>query len=473
MKVYEKKSFPRRSQELVKMHKDGKLTFDNAVQRNLGWNDKQKSLLIHSMIIDFPIPPMYCNCQFEDSKCKVYDFLDGKQRTLGAIIPFLKDEFALIGVPVINTDENSDDDDSADPEKLIDVNGLKYSELSEEFRDKVKNYSLTVYYYENMTQDDAEEMISRLNNGKSFTAIELTRIKAKSLDTIKEIGKHGIFNSALTEKAMNKYTNEDIVIKSWVILNSENPSFETKQIRPILESAEITPEQAEVITTVYDKVLETYTTLTGTGDKQDAKVAKRLITRTHLVSIMPIVAKLIANDTWNTEKFTAWTRKFFAGTKSATISEIYNESARNSSGKVESVKKRLNAVNDDYNAFAWVIIPKTKVQSETEQQEVKPIKHEDVLSIINEVMNETPNTNDSANISENTNSKIETEELGNELENDTVLGEDDAETLPDTSDTSENEEIAGDNAQDDDSIEIKELTIDDIPETEGLEEQAS
>jgi len=472
MKVYEKKSFPRRSQELVKMHKDGKLTFDNAVQRNLGWNDKQKSLLIHSMIIDFPIPPMYCNCQFEDSKCKVYDFLDGKQRTLGAIIPFLKDEFALTGVPVINMDEESDDDESADPEKLINVNGLKYSELSEEFRDKVKNYSLTVYYYENMTQDDAEEMISRLNNGKSFTAIELTRIKAKSLDTIKEIGKHGIFNSALTEKAINKYTNEDIAIKSWIILNSENPSFETKQIRPILESAEITPEQAEVITTVYDKVLETYTTLTGTGDKQDAKIAKRLITRTHLVSIMPIVAKLIANDTWDTEKFTAWTRKFFAGTKSATISEIYNEAARSSSGKVESVKKRLNAVNDDYNAFAWVITPKTKVQSETEEQEANPVTHEDILSIINEVMNETPGTNDSSNISENTNSEIKTEELGNESENDTVLSEDDAETLQDISDTSKDEEIAGDSTQDD-GVEIKELTIDDIPETDGLEEQAS
>ena len=457
MKVYEKKSFPRRSQELVKMHKDGKLTFDNAVQRNLGWNDKQKSLLIHSMIIDFPIPPMYCNCQFEDSKCKVYDFLDGKQRTLGAIIPFLKDEFALTGVPIINMDEESDDDESADPEKLINVNGLKYSELSEEFRDKVKNYSLTVYYYENMTQDDAEEMISRLNNGKSFTAIELTRIKAKSLDTIKEIGKHGIFNSALTEKAINKYTNEDIAIKSWIILNSENPSFETKQIRPILESAEITPEQAEVITTVYDKVLETYTILTGTGDKQDAKVAKRLITRTHLVSIMPIVAKLIANDTWNTEKFTAWTRKFFAGTKSATISEIYNEAARSSSGKVESVKKRLNAVNDDYNAFAWVIAPKTKVQSETEATKLTTAK--EIFAVLDEMKNDNAVVNDDT-VSDTIDADAQPNQ---EVTNESTDTTNDAETLPESADNME------ENAQDD-GIEVKELTLDDIPDTDDLQD---
>jgi len=119
-----------------------------------------------------------------------------------------------------------------------------------------------------------------------------------------------------------------------------------------------------------------------------------------------------------------------------------------------------------------VITPKTKAQTETEQQEVKPVTHNDVLSIINEVMNETPNTDDSANISENTNPENETKELGNELVNDTVLGEDNAETLLDTSDASENEEIAGDSTQDD-GIEVEELTIDDIPETDGLEEQAS
>jgi len=32
-------------------------------------------------------------------------------------------------------------------------------------------------------------MFFRLNNGKPLTAIELTRVKAKSLDKIKELGK--------------------------------------------------------------------------------------------------------------------------------------------------------------------------------------------------------------------------------------------------------------------------------------------
>lgn len=150
MKMYEKKNFPRNSHDFVKMHKDGKLSFDNAAQRGLTWDNDRKSLLMHSMIIDFPIPPLYCNCLFEDPKQKVYDFIDGKQRVLGATIPFLNDEYVLTNVPIINIDEESDYDEEADPDKLIDINGLKYSELPDEFRDKIKNYNYVVYYYENM-----------------------------------------------------------------------------------------------------------------------------------------------------------------------------------------------------------------------------------------------------------------------------------------------------------------------------------
>ncbi len=351
MKIYEKKNFPRTSNDFNKMYKDGKLSFDNAVQRNLTWSNDQKSLLIHTMIIDFPIPPTYCNCVFENPKEKIYDFIDGKQRILGAIIPFVNDEFALTNVPLINMDEDSDSDDEAEENQLIDINGLKYSELPEEIRNKMRSYNITVHYYENLSQEEVDEMISRLNNGKSFTSIELTRIKAKSLDKIKEIGKHDIFNSALTEKALNKYTNEDITIKSWAILNTDNPNFETKNIRPLIENADITEQQANTITAVYDKLLEVYSTLTNTEVKQDAKVAKRILTRTHLVSLVCVISKQIQYETWDTSQFTDWVRHFFSGKKSATIDEVYNDAARSGSGKSENVRRRLEAVKDDFKKF--------------------------------------------------------------------------------------------------------------------------
>jgi len=350
MEMYEKKQFPRTAYDLDKMYKEGKLSFDNAVQRSLVWNNDQKSLLIHSMIIDFPIPPMYCNCIFEDPKKRVYDFLDGKQRIRGTVIPYLNDEFALTNVPPINIDEEAETDEDADPDKLIDINGLKFSELPMDFQRKISNFNFVIYYYENMSQEDCEEMIARLNGGKSFTAIELTRVKAKSFDKIKLLGKHELFTTALTEKALNKYTNEDIVIKSWALLNIDNPSFETKFIRPLIETADITDDQVTALEFVYNRILETYRDLIEAGDKAASKIAKRIVTRTHLLSLVPIAFRSI-NDNIPIEDFEGFVLKFFSGKKSASINDEYNRAAGAHSASPENVKKRNDAITAAYNEY--------------------------------------------------------------------------------------------------------------------------
>jgi len=339
---------------LTKSIQKGTITFDNTIQRGYVWDITRKSLLIHSMIEGYPIPAFYA-AKNENG----YDMLDGKQRS-EAISKYIDNKYELTGVPEV-TLEN---------EETMEVNGLTFEKLPEELQDRIRDYSLTAYYFDGITDEEINELFFRLNNGKPLSAIELTRVKAKSLEIIKEIGKHQIFTSALTEKALNKYTNEDIVIKSWAILNTENPSFETKQIRPLLQDAEVTQEQAQVITAVYDKILEVYTTLVNTVEKKDAKVAKRLLTRTHLVSIIPTVENLIRNETWDTEQFTGWVRHFFAGTRSATINDRYNEAARNGSGKTESIKKRLEVIKEDFTGF--ILNDKVKrqqIQNEQENQD--------------------------------------------------------------------------------------------------------
>lgn len=39
------------ARQLAKMAQNGSIRFDNAVQRGYVWDDKRKSLLIHSMLI--------------------------------------------------------------------------------------------------------------------------------------------------------------------------------------------------------------------------------------------------------------------------------------------------------------------------------------------------------------------------------------------------------------------------------------
>lgn len=322
------------AKQLTKSMEKGTINFDNSVQRGLVWDNERKSLLIHSMIENYPIPAFYAS---KDENG--YSMLDGKQRS-NAIADFINSKFSLTGVPEIITES----------EESTDINGLTFAELSEELQDAIKDYSLTVYYFDGITEDEITEMFFRLNNGKPLTAIELTRVKAKSIDKIKELSKHDLFTSTLTEKAISKYTNEDIVIKSWALLNTENPSFETKSIRPLVETADITEQQANDITVVYSRILQAYTDIKEAGDKEALKIAKRVITRTHLLSLIPVVLKSI-NDNIGIEQFEEFIMEFFKGKKSASINEIYNTAAGSGSAKAENIKKRITAITEAYEGF--------------------------------------------------------------------------------------------------------------------------
>lgn len=340
------------AKQLVKMTEKGTINFNNSVQRGYVWDTERKSLLIHSMVEGYPIPAFYAAKNTDG-----YDMLDGKQRS-EAIKGFINNEYKLSELPEITLDNG----------ETIDITGLTFSELSEDLQDRIKDYSLTIYYFDGITEDEITEMFYRLNNGKPLTAIELTRVKAKSLEKIKEIGKHELFNSALTEKAVNKYTNEDIVIKSWALLNCENSSFETKSIRPLIENAEITDIQAKDIEIAYNRILDTYSDISGADDKESKKIAKRIITRTHLLSLVPVALKSVQQGI-NKEDFTEFAHSFFNGKKSASINEIYNKATSESTARIDSVKKRITAITEAYTAYF------KNNQSETKTEDTKPDLH--------------------------------------------------------------------------------------------------
>ena len=85
------------ARQLTKMIGKGSIVFDAAIQRNLVWDDERKSLLIHSMLSGYPIPPMYAT---KDDRS--YSMLDGKQRS-NAIADYLSGKFTLTGIPEVNS----------------------------------------------------------------------------------------------------------------------------------------------------------------------------------------------------------------------------------------------------------------------------------------------------------------------------------------------------------------------------------
>jgi len=185
------------AKQLTKSIEKGTITFDNAVQRGYVWDNDRKSLLIHSMLEGFPIPAFFAS---KDENG--YSMLDGKQRS-EAISGYINGNYFLTNLPEVMAEISIQNTENKKEviEEGLDINGSYFSDLPEDLQDRIKDYSLTVYYFDGITEEEINEMFFRLNNGKPLTAIELTRVKARSLEKFQEIGKHELFTSTLTEKA--------------------------------------------------------------------------------------------------------------------------------------------------------------------------------------------------------------------------------------------------------------------------------
>ena len=70
-------------------------------QRRLRWDNKQKSLLIESLLLNIPIPPLF----FYETDMATYEVMDGQQR-INAIQEFYNNTFKLTGLKVLKYLEN-------------------------------------------------------------------------------------------------------------------------------------------------------------------------------------------------------------------------------------------------------------------------------------------------------------------------------------------------------------------------------
>lgn len=324
------------AKQIAKMVQNGSLKFDNAVQRGFVWDKKRQTLLIDSILRGYPIPPMYTiKVGTNANGTGIYDCLDGKQRCT-TIAQFLNDGFALGEMEYI-TYENGDE---------MDISGLLFSELDEELQDIILSYSLTVYFFTDIEDDEIVEMMARLNNGKSLTAYELSRVKAKDLAGIQEMANHQIFD----EISNKGYACEDIVVKSYAMLYQEDPCLDTKDIRPLIEQLEFTDEEMEQMNSCFalidcarDIILRD-----DSDPKLNASIAKKILTKTHLISLMPVALAAIY-DKVDENDFATFLQDFYVGKPSKR--EDYNEACKSGSNHAPNVKARNDALMDEYGKF--------------------------------------------------------------------------------------------------------------------------
>jgi len=305
------------AKQISKMVEKGTISFDNAIQRGLVWDVKRKSLLIHSILMGYPIPPFYAT-----KRDGVYDMLDGKQRS-NAIVDFINDKFALKDIPYV---QNPDDIEVEE-----DINDLTFSELSEEYRDLILSYTFTIYYYDSITDEQINEMFYRLNNGKPLSAIELSRAKAKSLDVIRRLANHELFTSTLTESALSKYVADDLVIKTYVLLFTDSYDLSSKNVRNIIENFEISEDEENQMNELFTSFYELYEQVYEVSKK----AAKKMIQKVNLLSLMPV---LYETNAYCVDQLA----EFFDN-----IPDEYKETCSNGTNSSANVKRRIEILKEN------------------------------------------------------------------------------------------------------------------------------
>ena len=124
-----------------------KLIINPGFQRNYIWKHEQQSLFIESVILNFPLPPLYIN---KDNK-GMYIIVDGRQR-ITTLRRFLKNEFRLSNLRA-----------------LPQLNGKNFSDLIElnpEFQTKIEDKKLLVYLIQpTVPLEMVYDIFNRINTG--------------------------------------------------------------------------------------------------------------------------------------------------------------------------------------------------------------------------------------------------------------------------------------------------------------------
>ena len=371
-------------------------------QRHSGmWSPILKSNLVWSMLADSYIPPIVLlkDKRGEDSKGKDifgYQVLEGQQRLITTLFPFLNDEWALHG--------------SVEPVEVdgftYDIAGKKYSELEEELQDIIKNYRFTVQAIENYTMEEAEKLYFNINSGVALSAMQKGKAKlgTELIEFLNTLLAGSFFMQGIniTEKQALKEDDLLMLMQGMALLDMKNTGRDFKTI-----SASAMLGYAESIRGSYSE--DAQQTLMEIVDYLDkAFPTKNKFLRKNNTPIVIVMASIALEQNVEAEAFRAFVNDF-----ANALYPAYEESSGSGNIKIVNVKQRLRVMfiaMCDY--FRWNI---DDVDKPFESEEAWSLDTED--SENSEVDDDTASADEDSPItgsfmSESTEENMGTEEEG-------------------------------------------------------------
>ena len=364
---------------IEKMHDEKKvLSFDHPIQRKSEqWSDTQKSLLIHSMLANYPVPNIYVlreDSQELDEKNKPvfnYFVMDGKQR-LTSVLSYIWGEFPL--------DENIPAIIIEDVEYQI--AGKYFCDLEEPVQYEIKRYKFDIIAFEECSNREIEEIFFRLNNSTPLTKSQVA--KAKVGVEIAEL-----INGLLTSKFFTVSCNfskaqlkasddQKVLIQSMMLLDTNNVlDFELKDFseNSILEYSEsirgtYTDKQSNILKSAIQYLTDAF----PEKNKQLRKIS---------IPTLVYMADIAEDKEIKPMYFRQWFEFF---TEEDELMEDYKTFCSTGSTKLEKVQGRLAVMTKSFCKYHEIEIPEELKDMVADVEEKLAAKKASEEMLIDDVM---------------------------------------------------------------------------------------
>lgn len=302
-------------------------------QRHSGmWNAITKSNLVWSILADSYIPPIVLlkdkrGVYAKGKDIYGYQILEGQQRLITTLFPFLNDEWALHG--------------ATEPVEVdgftYDIAGKKFRELEEELQDVIKNYRFTVQAIENYTMEEAEKLYFNINSGVALSAVQKGKAKlgTELVEFLNALLSGSFFTQAIniTESQALKEDDLLMLMQGMALLDQRHEQREFKNI-----SAATMLAYAESIRGTYNDVKrEMLTEVVDFLDK--AFASKNKFLKKNNTPIVIVMAKIALEQGVEPEAFRAFVNDFASGLYLA-----YEEASGSGNIKIVNVNMRLRVM---------------------------------------------------------------------------------------------------------------------------------
>ena len=364
---------------IEKMHDEKKvLSFDHPIQRKSEqWSDTQKSLLIHSMLANYPVPNIYVlreDSQELDEKNKPvfnYFVMDGKQR-LTSVLSYIWGEFPL--------DENIPAIIIEDVEYQI--AGKYFCDLEEPVQYEIKRYKFDIIAFEECSNREIEEIFFRLNNSTPLTKSQVAKAKVgvEIAELINELLTSKFFTTSCNfSKAQLKASDDQkVLIQSMMLLDTNNvPDFELKDFseNSILEYSEsIRENYSDKQSNILKSAIQYLTDAFPEKNKQLRKIS---------IPTLVYMADIAEDKEIKPMYFRQWFEFF---TEEDELMEDYKTFCSTGSTKLEKVQGRLAVMTKSFCKYHEIEIPEELKDMVVDVEEKLAAKKESEEMLIDDVM---------------------------------------------------------------------------------------